>query len=262
MSLMLIPAGRPLPQTVCAMVTPRGGGVSQGSWGLPHGGEGGLNLGSYCGDRPDAVAENRRRLRVLLPSDPCWLRQVHGVEVYRSAKGGTDAELPQEVCADASVTDVPGRVLAILSADCLPVLLSDREGRRIGAAHAGWRGLAEGVIENTVAALRALPGESEPLIAWLGPAIGPAAFEVGDEVRQAFIDKDSQAYECFRPAIQPGKWLADLFSLARQRLARLGITDVGGGGQCTVSNPDQYFSHRRDRVTGRMASLIWIKPPS
>lgn len=260
MSLELIPAGGPLPNSVCAVVTPRWGGVSRGSWGLSQGRDGGLNLGLYCGDQPEAVAENRRRLSALLPADPQWLRQVHGVDVCCVASGKQGGESQQEVCADASVTDIPGRVLAVLSADCLPVLLSDRSGRRIGAAHAGWRGLAAGVIENTVTAIQALPGEAEPLVAWLGPAIGPAAFEVGEEVRQTFVDHDPLSAECFRPAAQPGKWLADLFSLARQRLAKVGITEVGGGGQCTVGDPERFFSHRRDRVTGRMASLIWIKP--
>jgi len=258
-SIALVRAGWPLPRSVCAVVTPRGGGVSSGAWGLPDGQAGGLNLGSRCGDHPDAVAENRRRLRAALPSDPHWLEQVHGVAVHRVIAPIDRPENPLEPCADASVTDVPGRVLAVLSADCLPVMLSDRSGRRVGAAHAGWRGLAAGVVENTVAALRSLPGEDEPLSAWLGPAIGPAAFEVGDEVREVFADQDPVSVVCFRPASQPGKWLADLFSLARRRLARVGVTEVGGGGQCTVTDRLRFYSHRRDRVTGRMASLIWIK---
>ncbi len=257
-----MPAGWPLPRTVCAAVTPRSGGVSGGAWGLFDGQTGGLNLGSHCGDHPDAVIENRRRLRAALPSDPHWLEQVHGAAVHRVIASVEGPEDPLEVRADASVTDIPGRVLAVLSADCLPVLLSDCSGRRIGAAHAGWRGLAAGVLENTVAALRSLPGQDESLSAWLGPAIGPAAFEVGDEVRQVFVAGDPASAVCFRPAPQPGKWLADLFSLARRRLARVGVTEVGGGGQCTVADRNRFYSHRRDRVTGRMASLIWINPGS
>ena len=257
-----MPADWPRPGTVCAAVTPRSGGVSVGAWGLPDGQTGGLNLGSRCGDHPDSVIENRRRLRAALPADPHWLEQVHGVAVHRVMPAVERPEDRLEVRADASVTDVPGCVLAVLSADCLPVLLSDRSGRRIGAAHAGWRGLAGGVVENTVAALRSLPGEDESLSAWLGPAIGPAAFEVGDEVRQVFVEEDPLSALCFRPASQPGKWMADLFSLARQRLARVGVTEVWGGGDCTVADRNRFYSHRRDRVTGRMASLIWIQPGS
>lgn len=257
-----IQAGWPLPETVCAWVTTRAGGVSDGPWGLHGGRGGGLNLGSRCGDQPESVEENRRRLQSALPGEPVWLEQVHGTAVHQVRPGSHVGSPPAEVCADASVTDVAGCVLAVLTADCLPVLLADRDGRRVGVAHAGWRGLSAGVVENTLAALRALPGSSDEWAAWLGPAIGPEAFEVGEEVRQAFVDHDHRASRCFRAGVRPGKWFADLFALARQRLSCAGVDAVGGGDWCTVQNPERFFSYRRDRTSGRMASLIWIKPGS
>jgi YfiH family protein len=255
-----IEAGRPLPDNVCARVTVRSGGVSTGAWGLPGHRPGGLNLGARCGDDPQAVLENRRRLEAALAAVPCWLDQVHGTRVHHAVALAPDDNNGVEPRADAAVTDLPGRVLSILTADCLPVLFSDGAGRRVGAAHAGWRGLAAGVIEQTVDAIRRLPGEDDALVAWLGPAIGPAAFEVGEEVLEAFVAHDAAAGDCFRRGDRQGKWFADLFGLARQRLADAGVGEVGGGGLCTVSDADRFYSHRRDRTSGRMASLIWIKP--
>ncbi len=259
MTIPLLEAGWPLPEAVCARVTLRAGGVSQSAWGLDGRRPGGLNLGARCGDDPQAVAENRRRLGELLPGQPCWLDQVHGVDVHLVAGEPTESAL-SEPRADALVTSEPGRVLAILTADCLPVLLADSTGRRIGAAHAGWRGLAAGVVEQTVSAIQRLPGESESLVAWLGPAIGPDAFEVGEEVLEAFVAHDPAARVCFKRGGAPGKWFADLYALARQRLAAVGVTRVGGGGLCTVADAQRFYSHRRDRTAGRMASLIWIRP--
>ncbi len=216
-----------------------------------------LNLGLRAGDDPAVVAENRRRLRAAVPSEPLWLRQVHGA-------GVVDADAPQaetEPAADASVTSRPGRVLAILVADCLPVLIADAEGRAVGAAHAGWRGLAGGVLENTFAALRAkAPGASQ-WRAWVGPGIGPQAFEVGDDVRDAFISDDSSVAAYFRPrpGVQ-GKWLADLPGLADFRLRRAGVKEVSLSGLCTASDAKRFFSYRRDGQTGRMAMLAWMPP--
>ncbi|MCG6118635.1 MAG: peptidoglycan editing factor PgeF [Aquimonas sp.] len=212
-----------------------------------------FNLGAHCGDDPEAVATNRAALGWVgaLPSAPCWLRQVHGTRAWRF-------ETPSavEIEADAAVSSSPGVVLAVLSADCLPMLLAARDGSEVGAAHAGWRGLCAGVLENTVSALRAPP---ERLQAWLGPAAGPRAYEVGEEVRQAFVDADPRAAIAFAPT-RLGHWLCDLYALARQRLALVGVESVYGGGECTISAPRRYFSHRRDGRCGRMASVIAIAP--
>ena len=205
------------------------------------------NLAGHVGDDPAAVAANRAQLRALLPAEPLWLNQVHGVVV---ASAETDAP---GVDADASVARSPGRVCAVLTADCLPLLLAARDGAVVAAAHAGWRGLADGVIEASVAAMGRPGGE---LCAWLGPAIGPAAFEVGDEVRAAFCRHDARAAAAF-VAHGAGKWLCDLYALARQRLAALGVTQVSGGGLCTCGDAQRFYSYRRDGTTGRMASLIW-----
>jgi len=243
-----------LPPTVGAVSTTRLGGVSHSPYddGLGKGG-GGLNLGLHVGDDPLAVAENRKRLATLLPSEPVWLDQVHGTTVVDAAEA---RGLPQ---ADASFSTEPGLVCAIMTADCLPVLLCDRQGAVVGAAHAGWRGLAAGVLENTVAAMRAV-GDAH-ISAWLGPAIGPHRFEVGKDVREAFADLDPEADAAFRakdgPSGQSGKFLADLYQLARIKLAREGVTQVYGGGRCTHDEA-MFYSYRRDRTTGRMASLIWI----
>lgn len=209
-----------------------------------------FNLGARCGDDPEAVAENRRRLvrELGLPQPPRWLRQVHGVTV--AVEPGED-----EPEADAAVSRTPGAVLAILSADCLPVLLCADDGGEIAAAHAGWRGLAAGVLERTVAALHTPPGH---LLAWLGPAAGPAAYEIGAEVRRAFVDRDPAAAGAFAPT-RPEHWLCDLYALARRRLHRAGVERVFGGGVCTISEPERFFSHRRDGRCGRMASLMFIR---
>ena len=250
------PAEWPVPARVRAGHTLRRGGVSLGAWGDPAGG-GGLNLGAQCGDDHALVEANRARLAARLPGEPVWLEQVHGVRVHRAEHMGNGVAI---AATDASVTDRAGVVLAVLSADCLPVLLSNREGTVVGAAHAGWRGLAGGVIEGMVAAARRLAAPETQWLAWLGPAIGPTAFEVGDDVRDVFVAHSAQAGAAFLPGREPGKWQADLFLLARQRLAELGIGSVHGGGRCTVGDPGRYYSYRRDRTTGRLASLIWIDP--
>jgi hypothetical protein len=237
----IVPAW-PAHARVRALVTTRTGGVSTGPYAS-------LNLGTAVGDAPAAVAINRARLREHLPSAPRWLKQVHGAGVVQAGSVADPVE------ADASVTDASNVVCAIQMADCLPVLITARDASAVGAAHAGWRGLASGVIERTVDAMRIDP---RALIAWLGPAIGPDAFEVGDDVRSAFIADDAAALDAFRP-LREGKWLADLFTLARMRLARAGIHEVHGGGLCTFSDPSRFFSHRRDRVTGRMAALVWLE---
>lgn len=234
----------PAPPAVRALATTRHGGVSTGPYAS-------LNLGGHVGDDPGAVAENRRRLRTLLPAEPVWLQQVHGTRVVDAAApaGG----IPE---ADAAFVRTPGIVCAVLTADCLPVLLCDAEGTAVAAAHAGWRGLAAGVLEETVGAMAADPGR---LLAWLGPAIGPAAFEVGDEVRAAFTAGDQGAAAAFVPG-PPGKWFADLYALARRRLGRMGVTRVHGGGFCTFGESARFYSFRRERNTGRMATLVWIAP--
>ncbi|WP_082824077.1 peptidoglycan editing factor PgeF [Crenobacter luteus] len=232
------------PAGVGAFVSTRSGGVSAAPYDS-------LNLGQHVGDEAAAVAENRRRLAALLPSEPAWLNQVHGVTVVAADKVGR--AVPD---ADASVSRTPGVVCAIMTADCLPVLLADVDGTVVGAAHAGWRGLAGGVIEATVAAM-GVPGDK--LVAYLGPAIGPDAFEVGPEVRDAFVAHDAAADAAFTP-IDDGKYLADIYALARLRLAALGVTRIAGGDACTVIERDRFFSYRRDKVTGRMASCVWLKP--
>jgi YfiH family protein len=233
----------PAPPGVRALVTTRNGGVSTGPYAS-------LNLGIAVNDDPKAVAENRARVRAHLPGEPRWLKQIHGA---RAVAGESVSSLVE---ADASVTRTPGVVCVIQMADCMPVLLATRDGSAIGIAHAGWRGLAGGVVERTIEAMGADPAA---IVAWLGPAIGPDAFEVGDEVRAAFVASDPVAADAFRP-LHPGKWLADLFTLARQRLARAGLTAIHGGGLCTLSDPARFFSHRRDRVTGRMGAFLWIEP--
>lgn len=220
-------------------------------------GENGLNLGVHVGDANSNVESNRAQIRRHLPAEPVWLTQVHGTTVLDAAlaKDETDAEAPH---ADASFTTQPGVVCAIMTADCLPVLFADVAGRVVGAAHAGWRGLAGGVLENTVAAMQAAGADN--LHAWLGPAIGPAQFEVGDDVLQAFVQKNACMRSAFKPIVgRPGKYLADIYQLARQTLAKVGVTHVTGGSFCTVSEPQRFYSFRRDGVTGRMASLIWLR---
>ncbi|HUN74422.1 MAG TPA: peptidoglycan editing factor PgeF [Steroidobacteraceae bacterium] len=237
----------PAPRAVRAAFTLRHGGVSDGSFAT-------LNLGLHTGDAMEAVKENRRRVRGMLglPGEPAWLDQVHGTEVLVLGPE-TGAERPgQGLRGDAAVTRAPGRVCAIQVADCIPVLLTARDGSVVGAAHAGWRGLAAGVIE---AAVRALAVEPRETLAWLGPAIGPAHFEVGDEVREAFRGAPDSAF--VRNA--RGRWQCDLPALARGRLRALGVQDVYGGGWCTYADAGRFFSYRRDARCGRMAALIWIE---
>ena len=251
------------------------------------------------GDDPVTVERNRAELieRFALPSAPHWLRQVHGTDVLRfDAPAPSLAKAPQgvflrgagegwggvgssigksegshatpsqpppafaregaEPVADASVTSVPGVVLAILTADCLPVVFANEEGSEIGTAHAGWRGLANGVLENTVSAMRS---PAHALIAWLGPAAGPQAYEIGQEVFDTFVGTDAEAASAFA-STRPGHWRVDLYALARLRLAKLGLTRVHGGDLCTISDPQRFYSHRRDARTGRMATVVWMQP--
>jgi YfiH family protein len=238
---------------VRALFTSRTGGVSIAPWSS-------CNLGDHVGDAPDAVAENRRRMSVAaaLPSEPFWLRQVHST-VVANPDAPRSADMPT---ADAATTAVPGTVCAVLTADCLPVLLAAADGSAVGAAHAGWRGMAAGVIESTVAALRQQATPGATLLAWLGPAISVMHFEVGDDVRDAFMVGDASAAAAFRRS-DNNRWHCDLYALARQRLAAVGITAVTGGDLCTYAHAHRFFSHRRDvqhhghASTGRMASLIW-----
>jgi YfiH family protein len=233
----------PAPAPVRALCTTRAGGVSVGPYA-------GLNLADHVGDDPACVARNRAMLceRLALPASPLWLRQVHGCDV---AAAGSDAP---GCAADAAVARGRGKVCAVLTADCLPLLLCDRAGTRVAAVHAGWRGLVGGVIEACVTRLEVAPAD---LLVWLGPAIGPAAFEVGPEVRAAFLSADAGAGQAFRPS-PSGRWLADLYRLARRRLDALGVGGVWGGGYCTATDRERFYSYRRDGTTGRMASLIWL----
>ncbi len=241
--LVVIRPDWPAPENVVAIATTRHGGVSK----APHDS---LNLGENSGDDPNAVAENRCRLeRALdLPSTPRWLKQVHGTVAVDAAATGGLAE------ADASFTTQAKVVCSVLSADCLPVLFCDKQGRCVAAAHAGWRGLLAGLLEQTV---RQLPVHQQELLAWLGPAIGPEAFEVGSEVRADFIRHDRRSQACFQPS-PGGRWLADIYALAKQRLVAVGVGEVFGGEHCTAKQA-QFFSYRRDGVTGRQASLIYLR---
>lgn len=232
----------PAPPGVFSLMTTREGGVSHPPWAS-------FNLGDHVGDDPAHVAENRARLRQQLPAEPGWLKQIHGATVVEAGSALIEA--------DAAFTRQAGSVCAVLTADCLPVLFCDRAGSVVAAAHAGWRGLAGGVLEATVAAMQAPPSE---ILVWMGAAIGPQAFEVGDEVRQTFVAAHPEAAVAFvpHPAAEPGKWLADIYQLARIRLNRAGVHALYGGGRCTFNEADRFFSYRRDGVTGRMASLIWL----
>jgi YfiH family protein len=232
-----------IPANVRALQTTRNGGVSHAPWA-------GFNLGDHVGDVPDAVAANRALLRSKLPGDPFWLTQVHGMVAV-----DVD-QRPKIKQADAAYSRQPGNICAVMTADCLPVLFCDRQGSAVAAAHAGWRGLLAGVLESAVAAMQVDPGN---VLAWLGPAIGPECFEVGGEVRDAFVAADQAASLAFTLRADDGKWLCDIYLLARQRLQGMGVTTISGGESCTVSEADRFFSYRRDGVTGRMASLIWLE---
>ncbi|MFL6675363.1 MAG: peptidoglycan editing factor PgeF [Massilia sp.] len=252
----LAPGWPDLPANIGALATTRKGGVSAGPYDDGAGG-GGLNLGLHVGDAAEAVRENRARLQARLPGRPAWISQVHGADVVDAATVGPGQ--PVRV-GDASIATGPGVVCAILTADCLPVLFADLDGKVVGAAHAGWRGLAGGVLGATIGAMRAA-GAGE-ITAWMGPAIGPSAFEVGPDVLDSFVAAipDADARACFAPYPgRPGKWLADMFALARLMLARDGVTRVAGGDYCTATERETFYSYRRDGVTGRQASLIWLK---
>lgn len=227
--------------------TSRAGGVSAGPWAS-------LNLALHVGDDPQAVLENRRRLAAALPSEPFWLEQVHGTAV---ADADTAAATPPPR-ADAAVTMQPGRVLAIMTADCVPVVMADTQGRVLGVAHAGWRGLAAGVLEATLAALRARLPDAGSWRAWIGPCIGQARFEVGDDVRIAFVDTYPETARYFAPGRAPGKWQADLAGLACHRLATLGVYGVSAAGLCTYDDAELLHSYRRCATSGRMATLAWL----
>ncbi|HKO67649.1 MAG TPA: peptidoglycan editing factor PgeF [Burkholderiaceae bacterium] len=241
----------PAPANVHAVITTRVGGVSRGPYGVPPRGGGGMNLGFGSGDDPADITANRAVLRTVLPSDPRWLSQVHGAVVIDAARVDAGAE------ADASFTNAPNIVCVVSVADCMPVLLTDTLGRAVGVAHAGWRGLAAGVIQATAKSIRAsLVDADSELLAYLGPAIGPDHFEVGAEVLEAMQSQLPEARNAFnqRPG---GKYLADLFALGRQALEQAGITRIYGGYDCTFSDPARFYSFRRDRKTGRHAALIW-----
>lgn len=235
----------PTPPSVCCLTTTRLGGLSHGKYES-------FNLGDHVGDDPWSVAANRAKVAAQVKSEPVWLQQVHGTRVI-NASDCLSLALPPE--ADAAFSRRAGVVCSVMTADCLPVLLCDEAGTLVAAVHAGWRGLLDGVLEATI---RAIGEPGEKLLAWFGPAIGPRAFEVGDEVRSAFVTASVAATSAFQPTI-PGKWLADIYALARQRLAELGVLRVFGGNLCTASDEDRFFSYRRDGQTGRMATMIWLK---
>ena len=232
----------PAPANVKALQTTRHGGVSAAPYDT-------LNLGMHVGDNPQAVARNRQLLEPLVPSEPVWLEQVHGTVVANADASSC------RVQADACIARHRGAVCVVMTADCLPILLCDEAGTVVAAVHAGWKGLAAGVIEATVNAMEVAPHR---LIAWLGPAIGQEAFEVGAEVRAAFIAHQARAAEAFVAHGGQGKYHADLYLLARQRLEALGIRKVSGGNYCTYHQKDKFFSYRRDGVTGRMGTFIWL----
>lgn len=231
----------PAPASVRACVTTRAGGVSQAPYA-------GLNLGAHVGDDPLSVIQNRLRLTAHFGILPAWLNQVHGVRVV-------EADPSRVLEADASWTSTPGIACTAMTADCLPALFCNQAGTRVAAAHAGWRGLAAGMLEATV---RSFDGPPEQVMVWLGPAIGPQRFEVGAEVREAFVATHPQAADAFVPGAEPGKFMADIYALARIRLAAVGVIAVYGGGLCTVKD-ERFFSYRRGSPTGRFASLVWLE---
>ncbi len=245
--LRIIEPDWPAPPRVRAASTTRGGGVSRGAYAT-------LNLGGHVGDDPTAVAENRARLgrRLGLPAEPQWLVQVHGAGIAW-ADGSTGRRE-----ADAMIADEAGQVCAVLTADCLPVLLCDPGGQHVAAVHAGWRGLAAGILGAAVRSLGEHGVQPDTLLAWLGPAIGPAAYEVGGDVHAAFCAADPGHAAAFRPG-RPGHWWLDLYAAARLRLRAEGVTEVFGGEHCTLGDPGRFFSHRRDGRCGRQATLIWLE---
>jgi len=234
----------PAPARVKAVTTTRTGGVSRGPYAS-------FNLGDRVGDDAAAVRRNREALcaALKLSAEPMWLRQVHGTHILDAAHSVIGSE------GDGAWSAQPGAVCAVLTADCLPIFLCDAQGSKVAVLHAGWRGLAAGVIEQGV---RAMAGTPEQLLVWLGPAIGPQAFEVGPEVRTAFAQHDQAAVRAFTPT-RAGRYLADLYALARLRLSALGVTQIFGGGFCTFTDRERFYSYRRDGVCGRMASLIWLE---
>ena len=233
------------PARVRAFVTTRAGGVSGGEFAS-------MNLGGSSGDDPAYVARNRLIVREQLPAAARWMKQVHGTDV-----ADLDALAESQVpVADAAVASKPGRVGVVLTADCMPLFLADESAERIAVAHAGWRGMAAGVIERTLEAMGSNPSR---VMAWMGPTIGPAAFEVGPEVREAFMAADMDAGAAFR-SHKPGKYMADLYALARRRLDRAGVRRVHGGGFCTYTEAQRFFSYRRAQNSGRMGAFIWIEP--
>jgi len=246
----------PAPATVGALSTTRGGGAGDAAAGFNLGLAGALRSGI---DAVDAVRNNRRRLDAFLPSPPIWLDQIHGAGVAVLDTATAAAARAQPPVADAAVTRERGVVCAALTADCLPVLFADRCGRAVGVAHAGWRGRAAGVLEATVTALDRLGAPARDLCVWLGPAIGPRAFEVGRDVRDAFAAADPGAAECF-VAHGADKWHADLYRLARRRLAAAGVREIRGGDHCTWSDTARFYSYRREHDAGRMATLVWLAP--
>lgn len=234
----------PAPANVKALQTTRSGGISRGPYDS-------LNLGEHVQDDPLAVAHNRQLLSPYLPSEPVWVNQVHGVEVIDAAKSGCLEN------ADGAFTTQADVVCVTMTADCLPVLLCDKAGTVVAAVHAGWRGLCDGVIEAAIAKMSVEPAD---ILAWLGPAIGPNAFEVGNDVREQFMQKDAQAISAFKS--HGDKWLCDIYTLAKQRLVSAGVKAIYGGSVneefCTYTDAERFFSFRRDNLTGRMASLIWL----
>jgi YfiH family protein len=243
----------PTPERVRSLLTTRAGGTSAAPYDT-------LNLGGHVGDQHAAVMANRQILRKHLPSEPVWLNQTHSIQVSTPKSRAQSMSKPFD--ADAAVTNIPNEVLAIMTADCLPVLFSNANGSVVGAAHAGWRGLCNGILENTVIAMLELshPSTTTDLIAWMGPAIGPQSFEVGDDVLQRFQESGlHNVNKCFLPIPdRPGKYLANIYQLARDRLKEAGVTSIFGGEICTVKDKGRFFSYRRDGVTGRFASLVWI----
>lgn len=251
--MRLIRPSWPAPSNVYAAMTTRLDGVSAAPYDS-------LNLGYSTRDDRASVAHNERLVAAGLgvpESDFRWVHQVHGVDVHHAETLPANAPLGgTEIRGDAVVSHTPGFVCAVKVADCMPVLFAARDGSAVGAAHAGWRGLSAGVLERTVAALGVAP---EQLVAWMGPCIGPAAFEVGEEVRAAFVAHDALAALHFEPRQMPGKFLCDMYSIARQRLRAVGLTEVSGGEYCTFNQADLFFSHRRAAITGRMAAFVWMK---